>query len=111
MAIVRIPAISKEYLYLPGIQAFDATSGDAGDPTSLDVYVAFQAAGEPGTADWRAAEWVVGSYSSTAGTATARYLLDPAATDALTAGSYQIWLRVDGSSEQPERPVGTLVVT
>lgn len=98
-----LPAVSREYLYLPGITAFDSLSPDhTTDPTTLPVQVALTTDNDPVEADWINAEWV--------DTTTARILTGPGGTITPAVGVYQIWLRVTGAVEQPERRVGTLRV-
>lgn len=107
--VLPIPVISKEELYLPGIQAFDSRSPDAAvDPTTLPIKVAFMApATQPpeDTTDslWKTAQWE----SQTTG----RILIGPGTAAALTAGTYVVWLTVTGGVETPKRPVGRIRVT
>jgi len=100
-----LPVISREYLYINGIQAFDANSPDhATDPTTLPIDVALTARFvEPDTGDWTAAEWV--------NTTTARILTGAGGTLTPAAGTYDIWVRITGAVEQPEHKIGVLAVT
>ncbi|HET7386832.1 MAG TPA: hypothetical protein VFJ19_09255 [Nocardioidaceae bacterium] len=100
-----IPSVSREYLYLPGIRAFDAASPDtAADPTTLPVQVCFLPYNAvPEDADWIDAEW--------ANATTARILIGPDGTVTPAVGRHRVWLRVTGAVEQPERVVGDLQVT
>ena len=98
---LNIPAESREYLYIPGIAAFHLASPDAAaNPTTLPVEVAFPATGTPPTA-WLAAEWV--------GPALARILLGPLG-NALDPGVYDVWLRITGAVEEPQRRIARLSV-
>lgn len=99
-----LPAISRELLYIPGIQAFDLRSPDAAaDPTSLPVSVALiPPRTQPDDGDWQAAEW----FDAT----TVRILVGPPALTE-TSGNLVVWLRITGATEQPERPVGPLRIT
>lgn len=103
--MLTLPVISREYLYINGIQAFDANSPDhATDPTTLPVDVALTSGiDEPASGDWTAAEWVNAT--------TARILTGPGGALTPDAGTYSIWLRITGAVEQPERKIGRLAVT
>lgn len=99
-----MPVISTETLYVEGIRAFRAGSPDAADPTGLPVSVAFPARGvEPDTGDWQVGVW----FDAT----TASVLVGPGGGVSLPAGKYDVWLKVEGSQETPERKVGMLVIT
>lgn len=97
---VKLPRISREYIYVPEITVF----GDAVDPVTLPVTVAvIPVETLPVDADWKAAEWVDSS--------TVRFLVGPGTAIVRGVGSYAIWLRVQGAVEEPRRRVDTLVVT
>lgn len=103
---LTLPAISKETLYVPGIFAFDANSGQPSNPTTLPVYYAFVGFQvDPGNSDWIVASWVTWTASDGA---TAAYLINPGS---LAKASYDVWVRVVGSTEEPRRHVCTLIVT
>lgn len=101
--LTDIPAISKEYLLVPGITAFAATSPDAAvDPSTLPVYLALVTRGDtPGGSDWQSAEW--------ADSATARLLLGPSGYEP-GAGYWAVWVRITGTSEEPRRLVGYVTI-
>lgn len=100
-----LPAVSREYLYFPGIQAFDVRSPDSAvDPATLTAQVAFVKPGvSPIEADWVAAQWQ--------DITTVRVIVGAGSSNALPIGEYAVWLRVVGAVEQPERNVGTLGIT
>lgn len=102
--MAKMPAISREYLYIPGIRAFDPRSPDAAaDPTGLPVQMAFV----PSNTEPTAGDWVTGDWESAT---TARILLGTGGV-VLTKGKYDVWLRVTGAVEQPQRYVGAIQLT
>lgn len=103
----KIPRTSKEYLYVPKITAFSTTSGEV-DPTTLTVEMTLLPTTQavPAESDWVAASWAPG-----AETATARVLVGPGTDLVKSVGEYNVWVRVHGAVEQPERPVGKVKIT
>lgn len=98
---LSIPAVSKEILYVPGIQAFDESSPDYADPTVLPVQFAFVPPGtDPQPGAWQNGTWTSGR------TDQAQILIDP--TSMNLSGQVAVWLRVTGAVEQPERQVAIL---
>lgn len=98
MPDLRIPQSSKQYIYAP----ISATTS----PTSLPVYIAIVAVGvEPQTADFKVADWEPS-------TTKARLLIGPGSTlGELPAGNYAVWVKIDGSVEDPViRVPNTLVI-
>lgn len=105
MAVLELPAATREFLYARKIKAFDAASPDSAvDPRTLPVQFAVIVPGiDPVELDWVDAEW----FDQT----TARILTGAGGDISRPVGRYTIWLRVTGAVERPERRVGTLVVT
>jgi hypothetical protein len=85
---LRIPQTSKQYIYAP---VASTTS-----PTSLPVSIAIVPRDEePETADFKTADWEPS-------TTNARILIGPGSTvGELSAGSYRVWVKVDGAVEDP----------
>lgn len=103
---VTIPRTSLEYVYVPNVQAFRSGSGI--DPTMLVVQVALLPVAQfPSALDWKAATWVAGATSP-----TVQFLVGPTSQFVLSpiGDGYSIWLRIQGSTEVPTRPVGRLVI-
>lgn len=99
---LTLPKVSKEYFYVPGIEAFDPTAGEA-DVTELDVFFAIA---QP-NADPEDDAWAQGSWSTDA---QARILIGTDGDIEPEAGTWWVWVRVDGALERPERPVAVLKV-
>lgn len=99
MAALTLPVISNEFIYFPGILAFDQNSPDhAADPTSFGIQVAVKPQNvSPSGTDWKTGTWV--------NTTTARILQSALAPQ---IGLFVIWLRIIGATEQPARPVGNI---
>lgn len=101
---LTLPAVSRERLYFPGVVAFAAGAPDAANVTTLPVQMAFVAQGvDPAETDWKAGAWFNN-------TTTAYILIGPPGL-ILVVGQYEVWLRVLGASEQPERPLVLLTVS
>ncbi|RJL21115.1 hypothetical protein [Bailinhaonella thermotolerans] len=94
-----ISSLSREYLYF-------VIQGAAGfEP----VEVAFTAPGvEPTSGQWQAASW---TSPSADGLPRARILVGPGSPVVLTDGTYQAWVRITGTVEQPVLPCGLIPVT
>lgn len=101
-----LPRISREYVYVPVIELRGA---DRDLLTTLPVELAFMSdrTAQPADADWKSGEW-----DPDAAKPTARCLIGAGSVDAeLTAGSWQVWVRVTGAIERPVRPAGPIKVT
>jgi len=93
-----ISALSSPYIY-------SHIDGAAGDET---VEMAFVQAAAPDSDDWEAAAWS----ATTAKGAWARILIGPeSAALTLTAGAWQMWVRVTGDVEKPVLHAGEIVIT
>lgn len=95
---LRIPQASKQYVYAPVTAA--------SDPSALPVSIAIVAVGvEPQPLDFKTADWEPT-------TTKARLLIGPGSTfGELPAGNYTVWVKVDGSVEDPVMRVpNTLVI-
>ncbi len=105
---VSLSRTSKLKVYIPEITAFAAGSGEA-DVTTLPVQVSLLAEGTfPVETDWTTATWLAG-----ATTPTAWFLLSgPNKGGAIerAPGEWTLWLRVKGAVEQPEEPVGLVII-
>lgn len=102
-----IPSISKEYLFIKGIKAFEDTSEDAADPTSLAVEIAIMphSVKPDESTTWLSAEWEPDTTDSV------RLLLSPTAQDLDPRKTYDVWLHILGAVEEPKRKVGSIKVT
>lgn len=92
-----VSSLSKPYIY-------SFIKGALGTET---VEVAMIQAAKPSSGDWKTAAW--GSVTPTG--AWARILIGPSTSLALTDGTYQMWVRVTGASEQPVLRAGEIVIT
>ncbi|GII88279.1 hypothetical protein Ssi03_62690 [Sphaerisporangium siamense] len=92
-----ISSLSKEYIY-------SFVEGVAGTET---VEVACVQTAEPTSGDWKPAGWA----NVTPAGADARILIGPGTTLALADGTYQMWVRVTGTTEQPVMYAGPVVIT
>lgn len=101
------PATSLAYVHVP---IRDLISGAVLSGDSVEM--AFPAAGAaPASGDWKPATWLTVT-ATTPDTYYARCLVGPAGTVTLTAGSYDVWVRVTDSPEVPVlRAPGQLVIT
>ncbi|PZG53133.1 hypothetical protein C1I98_06135 [Spongiactinospora gelatinilytica] len=84
---LSISSLSREYVYA-------WVGGALGIET---VEVAFVRADEPGSGDWKTAEWA----NLTPAGADARILVGPGGTVTLTDGLWQMWVRVTAVTETP----------
>lgn len=98
---MTVSSLSKEYIHVP----VDASlGGTAYDPTADVVSFALPATGVAPTV------WVVGSWLTVGSTYYARVLVGPGTSFILTAGVYDVWVKVTDSPEIPVRRSGFLRV-
>lgn len=81
------------------------------DPTTVTVRFAFTSGSD------RPSTWTAGTWQGSAGQVGSRYratalspLIGTGALD-LTPGTYSVWVQLDGASEDPVIPAGTLRIT
>lgn len=105
--MLRISALSLEYVRVR-VQASEA--GAAVDPSGNTVVMAFVAEGvAPVSGDWKTASWETDT-TTNPDTYFARCLVGPAGTVTLTAGIYDVWVRVTDSPEIPAIRSGNVEV-
>lgn len=104
---LTLSTLSLEYVLVP-VSA--TVAGRHVDISADTVAMAFPVADAlPLTGDWKTASWeTVGSRPTSY---LARCLVGPGGTVTLTAGTFDIWVRVADSPEVPARKVDRLVVT
>lgn len=102
MTFTPRPATSLEYV------AVNVTSTVAGvrvDPTADSVFMAFKTDGDyPASGDFVTASWETNS-TTTPATYTALCLVGPGGTTTLTAGTYQVFVKITDNPEIPVLPV------
>jgi hypothetical protein len=103
--VIEIPFPSKEFVYVRNIRAFAADAPDsATDPTTLTVRAAVtNVHNEPTEADWQPATW--------ANSTDVRFLFSPTDLELKVDNYYLVWLDVEGSSEEPARPIVYVKIT
>lgn len=100
-------ALSLEYVKVP-VAARE--SGAAIDITSDVVEMAFTLQDvAPLSGDWEAAAWETDA-TTTPDTYLARCLVGPSGTATLTAGTYDVWVRVTDTPEIVARKAGNLEI-
>lgn len=108
MALAPISSQSKEYLKVP-VSARD--SGGVVDPTGSPVAFAFLA---PEVTPDVATTWTSGSWETATQPGTgadiykARCLIGPSGAITLSAGSYDVWIRVTHNLEAVMRKAGSI---
>lgn len=101
---VNLSVLATEYVQVP---IFASSNGTLIDPTSDEVRFAFVTSGTPVEADW-----VLGSWETTAGGYLAQVLVGPdLGGTPLQLGSYNMWIQIIDTSEKPVRQVGRLKIT
>lgn len=105
---LQISSLSLQYVR---VQVTAMKSGVGVDPSSDPVQMAFPSAGvAPVGGDWNTAAWE--KYTTTSGTTYwAICLVGPGGTKTLTAGRYDVWVKVTDSPEVPVEMAGQLLVT
>lgn len=98
MAVPKIPRLSVEYLLVPITSTLPAANLD-----DLVVKMAVVDDGEqPVTADWQTAEWI--------GTSIAA-LIGPGTDIDLGPGTYDVWVKITASPEEPVLESGSIHIT
>lgn len=110
---VRIAASSVEYLWVP-VRSVDILDDTARDISGTTPTVAIKAHGtDPDPGDYAAATWEPGGTRTIAGDAyyLARVLVGTGSDiGALTAGSWDVWVKVVDSPETPAELADTITV-
>lgn len=105
--MLRVSALSLQYIM---IKVSATKDGLAVDPTGNTVQMAFPLAGAaPVAGDWKSASWETDATTSP-DTYYARCLVGPSGTVALTAGTYDVWVKVTDNPEIPVMKCGLLEV-
>jgi hypothetical protein len=104
-----MPGVSLEYV---PVTITATVAGQPYNPTADVVEMAFT----PASTSTQPVTWYTGSWDSTdpvPGTSsyTALCLIGPGGTTTLTAGTWQVWVRITDSPEQPVIPAGQLRIT
>jgi len=82
----------------------------AGNPTADTVQFAFTTAGaDPQPSDWKTGSWATVTGLPT-GVYVAQCLVGPSGAVQLTAGTYQVWVKITDSPEIPVLQAGTLQI-
>ena len=103
---MQISAQSTEYLRVSVIASVNGTLIDPGADSVAFAVVS----GVPGVTDWLAGSWESGHSAATGG--VARILVGPTGgAKTLTAGQYDVWIKITDSPEVPIRKVAALQVT
>ena len=80
------------------------------DPTADAAQMAFIPPGSnPSSGDWRTASWTT-IPATPEPLYIAQCLVGPAGTITLTAGTYQVWVKITDSPEIPVEPTGLLQI-
>ena len=102
MAFTARPATSLEYV---AVNVSSTVAGVRVDPTTDPVFMAFKEDGDyPVSGDFVAASWETNS-TTTPTTYTALCLVGPGGTIALTAGTWQVFVKITDNPEVPVLPV------
>lgn len=105
--MLRISALSLEYVR---VRVSATNAGAAVDPTGDTVVMAFTAEGvAPVSGDWKTASWETDA-TTTTDSYYARCLVGPSGTVTLTAGAYDVWVKVTDSPETPVMRAGNVEV-
>jgi len=103
-----VSALSTEYLLIP-VAATE--QGITVNPTTQSVDVAATVQGaEPLSGDWKSAAWESDTTDADSPVYSARLLIGPAGVLTLTAGVYELWLRVTDNPEVVVRRAQSLWV-
>jgi hypothetical protein len=94
-------ALSKEYVRVP---VAAAENGIAVNPTTDTVQMAFP------THNAAITTWYSATWESAGSTYYARTIVGPGGSVALTAGRYDVWVKVTDSPEIPARKAGQLII-
>jgi hypothetical protein len=94
---IEISAQSRQYVKVPVTAKL---AGAVVNPTSDVVQMAFALMGGAAPGTWSSAAWETDSSTSPA-TYLARIMVGPGGTVALTAGIYDVWVKVTDSPEIP----------
>lgn len=97
-------ALSCEYVLVPVTALID---GEIVDVSSHTVQMAFPVKAVAPSV-WKAASWTTDPHIP--GANIARCLVGPGGVITLTAGTYDVWVKVDASVEVPVRNVGRLII-
>lgn len=79
------------------------------NPTALVVNLAFVTGALPSPGDWKAASWETDA-TTEPDTYYARALVGPGGVITLAPGSWDVWVKVTGAPEIPEKLAGQLLV-
>ena len=101
-------ALSTEYVPVHVRATINGVSN--ADPTADTAQMAFLPVGtNPGVSDWHAASWT--TIPATPETIyIAQCLVGPSGTVTLTAGTYQVWVKITDSPEIPVDTTGLLQI-
>jgi hypothetical protein len=95
--------LSTEYV---SIGVSFTVANNAIDPTGDDVSFAFCAPGvEPASGDWHAGSWAEGGPPY-----LAQFLVGPSGQVTLTAGTWEVWIKVQDTPEVPVKHAATLTI-
>lgn len=101
--ITRISALSLERVK---VEVAATVNGVAYNPTVDTVVMAFKRPKDtPDTADWKTASW-----ETIAGKYYARALVGPGGVIELTAGRWDVWVKVTDNPEVPVKDAGQIEV-
>ena len=105
VSVLTLPTTTVEYVKIP---VTSIVNGVFLDPTSDPVDLAFLATfDKPDTGDWHTGTWTAGG----GGLYYARCLIGPGSgVGALTAGTWQVWLRLTATPETVVRLVGQIEI-
>ncbi|MCC6629960.1 MAG: hypothetical protein IT340_21495 [Chloroflexi bacterium] len=104
---MRISALSLEYVR---VRVAATEAGAAVNPTSDTVVMAFVAEGAaPAGGDWKTAGWETDT-TTNPDTYYARCLVGPSGAVTLTAGVYDVWVKVTDTPEAPVLRAGNVEV-
>jgi len=103
-----VSSLSLEYVRV----AVSATANGSVVNVSADIVtMAFPVTGvAPVIGDWKSSSWETDA-THTPATYYARCLVGPAGTVVLTAGTYDVWVKVTDNPEIPARKAGELFVS
>lgn len=105
--MMRMSALSLEYVRVR-VQATE--NGTPEDPSGDLVVMAFPVSGvAPVSGDWKSAGWETDA-TTTPDTYYARCLVGPSGTVTLSAGTFDVWVKVTDNPEVPALKAGLLEV-
>lgn len=104
--MLQLSSLSTEFVR---VQVAATSSGVAVDPTNDAAFIAFPLEGvSPVSGDWKSASWEIDS-SQTPVTNYVRALVGSGGV-ALSAGTYDCWVKVSDNPEVPVKKAGSLRV-